>query len=282
MKGRIFIVVMVLVCIVLAAAAMYFLTPAVLENTTTLGLKVRSQTWRGTVTVKGDVNYAPWATMTVAPGTKILFDKNPDIAGTAWAKNADAYIIDNNDPTGRVGYGKSHFHIYGTILAVGTREQPILFTSVQAKPEYADWDQLILNKGSRLEYVEVSYAHNGVNISGTDVTVRKSKIHDSLWSCVDVFAADASIELNEVYHCWHQAIGTKLPGPISITSNIVHDANLGINCENGSNPSISGNSFSAAPWSPTCGDDQGNAIADRPTDVLGGTYNGVLVYPAPR
>lgn len=250
-------------------------------ETQVAGLQLTSQTWRGQVRVTGDITFAPIATLTIEPGTKVLFDKKSDIAGTDWAGNADAYIKDHNDPTGRKGYGKTHFSITAKIIAKGTPAQKITFTSAQDKPEYADWDQLTLFGGSRLEYVEMAYAHNGLTAWGNDVQITRSTIHDSLWSCVDIFSQDVLVEDNQIYHCWHQAVGTKKVGVgTTIRRNFIHDAQVGINCENDSKPTIVDNKLAAAPIGEECGNGSNNEVIDQPADTAGGTYGGQLIYPS--
>ena len=252
-----------------------------ITETQVAGLQFTSQTWQGQVRVTDDVTFAPIATLTIEPGTKILFDKKPDIAGTDWAGNADAYIKDHNDPTGRKGYGKTHFSITAKIIAKGTPDKKISFTSAQDKPEYADWDQVTLLGGSRLDYVEVAYAHNGLTVWGDDVQITRSAIHDSLWSCVDIFSQDVLLEDNQIYHCWHQAVGTKKVGVgTTIRRNFIHDAQVGVNCENSSMPTIVDNKLVAAPIGEECGNGSNNEIIEQPADTTGGTYAGQLIYPS--
>lgn len=269
-----------LVVIALAAIGFFVFPEKSVKDTSVSGLSLRSQAWSGTIRVTGDVTIAPFKTLTIEPGTRIVFDKLRLLDGTEWTKYADAYIKDHNDPTGREGYGDAHFHIFGKILARGTKDQPILFTSAQTEPEYADWDQLILLGGSELEYTDVSYAHNGVNVNGKNVRVANSRIHDSLWSCVDIFAPNATIEHNEIFHCWHQAVGVKKVGATLIQNNTIHDALLAVNCEYGATPTIQNNTFAGAPTNPDCPSGTHNTETPRDADVAGGTYNGQLVYPA--
>lgn len=66
----------------------------------------------------------------------------------------------------------------------------------------------------------------------------------------------------------------------SIRKNFIHDANLSVNCEYGSQPEITGNRFAAAPITPDCGAGENNTMENRPADTEGGTYNGALIYPA--
>lgn len=268
----------IIVVALVIGAWWYATTPLKADSVEINGLMVRPHDFSGTITVTGDVYAAPWATLTFAPGTTVLFERGADILDTQWTKYADEYIIDHNDPTGRAGYGKSHYSLYGKILALGTAEAPIVFTSAQAEPDYADWDELILLRGSILDHVEVAYAHNGVNINSSDGRVMNSVIHDSLWSCVDIFSTGNTVAYNEIYHCWHQAVGVKTVGNNSINNNFIHDANLGINCENNANPTIRHNRIAAAPLA--CVSDNTNIVEERQADTPGGTYQGQLIYSA--
>ena len=269
------------VIIIVVVSAIIFLLPTqVINNASLSGIQIRSQLWNGTILIKGSVYFRLWATLTISPGTKVIFEKSKDIEGTDWTKYADEFIKKHNDPTGKKGYEQSHYSLFGKIIAQGTKEKPILFTSAQLQPEYADWDQLILLEGSKLDYVELSYAHNGVNIDGKNVTITNSKIHDSLWSCIDIFSTGNTIEKNEVYHCWHQGIGLKKVGQNRIVNNYIHDAQLSINCENGAQPEILNNTIKAAPINPDCGNGIGTKELPGEPDTKGGTYNGILIYPS--
>ena len=251
------------------------------EDQKVSGIYLRSTIWRGTITVVGDVFIAPFATLYIMPDTKILFEKESDINGTSWTKYADSYIKDHNDPTGEKGYAATHYEISGTIIANGTSEHPIIVTSAQPKPEYADWDELVLGSGSFLDHVELAYAHNGINIEGSGVTITNSKIHDSLWSCIDIFSTENIINNNEIYHCWHQAVGLKVIGKNMILENTIHDAQLSINCEHGARPTIQNNNITAAPVTQECGAyEQSNKETKRQADTTGGTYGGKMIYPA--
>lgn len=255
--------------------------PSKKSNTDVAGYQLRPQIWSGNITVTGDIIFAPWAKLNIEPGTKVEFEKSQEIVNTSWTKWADAYIKDHNDPTGREGYNQSHFEITGKIIAKGTSQKPILFTSAQTPLEYADWDQLVLFSGSILDNVELSYAHNGINIDGDNVTVKNSKIHDSLWSCVDVYGDNNIVENNDIFHCWHQAIGVKKVKQSNIIkNNRIRDAQLSVNCEFGATPIIEGNTIQAAPINPDCGNGIGNTILDSPRDTAGGTYGGKLIYPS--
>jgi parallel beta-helix repeat protein len=253
--------------------------PEEIDDTNISGFKLRSQKWSGIIKVTGDVIFFPFSTLTILPGTKVYFEKlrDADLPDEEWISSADKFIKDADDPTGKKGYEKNHFSIYGKIIAIGTEELPITFTSAEKNPEYADWDKLTLLEDSLLEYVNLSFAHNGITIVGKDVTIRKSIIHDSLWSCIDIYSKGNIIEDNEIYHCWHQGIGVKKENENEIISNHIHDSMLSVNCELGSSPKIKNNLIWAAPLNLNCTDDN-NTIVHAMPDVAGGTYLGMLVY----
>lgn len=266
--------------VLIIIATVFILPPDRIKDASISGIQIRSHIWSGTIMINEDTYFVPWTSLTIERGTKVLFEKKPDVDGTDWTKNADDFIKRHNDPTGRKGYGSSHFELVGKINATGTKDEPIIFTSAQAKPEYADWNQLVLLGGSQLEYIELSYAHNGANIEGEGVMIRNSTLHDSLWSCIDIFSVNNIIENNEVYHCWHQGIGLKKDGLNLIKNNRIHDSQVGINCEFGARPDMIRNSLEAAPINPECGRGVDNTEESREPDSAGGMYNGALIYPS--
>ncbi|MFO1533732.1 MAG: hypothetical protein ABR562_08600, partial [Thermoplasmatota archaeon] len=215
---------------------------------------------------------------TVDPGTVVRFHKQPDHLQDAWIPQADGYVQDHNDPTGHVGYRESHVQVYGRIVAVGTKEAPILFTSAEAHPEYADWNQLVLASGSRLENVTAEYMHNGINVNGDHVVLRNIVARESLWSCIDSFGDDITMRDIEAYHCWHQAVGYKGTGQNTLDGAYLHDSQVAVNCEEGTQPTLAHIRTKAAFMAPSCGTPD---LVEEPgnSDVPGGTYDGVLIYP---
>jgi hypothetical protein len=116
--------------------------------------------------------------------------------------------------------------------------------------------------------------------NGAKVIIENSKIHDSLWSCIDIWSANVQIKNSEIYHCWHQAIGVKRGGNVFIEQNSIHDAQLSVNCEEGAKPNIINNHFEAAPLEPHCPNGENNQNTNRAADTKGGTYEGNLIYPS--
>ena len=85
-------------------------------------------------------------TLTVKPGVVFKFPKLPP-----------------NQPGARVtfgGNGNAPNNPVGVLNAIGTPSDPIIFTSGETNPAPGDWIGIWLNTatGSRLDYVEISYA----------------------------------------------------------------------------------------------------------------------------
>lgn len=94
-KNLIIIIVIIIVLVMAVALVMYFMTPAELEDETTIGFKIRSQTWHGKITVKQKVTFAPWATLTIEPGTTVLFDVGGGMACTDTTDcNCAEYLVE--------------------------------------------------------------------------------------------------------------------------------------------------------------------------------------------
>jgi len=237
--------------------------------------------WNGTVDVEHSIYLLPWQTLTIAPGTVVRVHKLPDVPGTPWGPSADAYVIDHDDPTGRLGYRQSHFEIVGTLVGLGTVDAPIRFTSAADAPGYADWSQLVLMSGSRLENATVEFTHNGVNVQGDDVVVRHVVSHDALWACFDSYGSRTLFEDVEAYHCWHQAVGYKGDHPTTLRRAFLHDAKVGVNCEGGAQPGLAALTLraDAVDFAPDCPPADGVDRLPGDPDVPGGTYGGRLVYP---
>jgi hypothetical protein len=107
------------------------------------------------VTVAPAANATAPVTLTLKPGVVFKFPKigvNPGARVTFGAN------------------GKEPNNVVGVLNAVGTPTKPIVFTSGEATPAPGDWVGLWLDTapGSRLDYVEISYAGAPSGISSTN------------------------------------------------------------------------------------------------------------------
>ncbi len=126
--------------------------------------------WEKEVIIKGDVEIDRGATLTIMPGTVVKFVK-----------------IEANGPDKLYAEDKvEHFPraeliIRGKILAQGTREKMILFTSADESPRVADWGAINMldTEDNVLEYCEICYGHTSVHGHGGQVTVANCYFHDN-------------------------------------------------------------------------------------------------------
>jgi hypothetical protein len=80
-------------------------------------------TWSGRVTIRGQVTIQPGATLTILPGTQVLFRK-----------------LDTNGD----GLGESVLHVLGTLRVLGEPDNWVLFSSAEESPRAGDWDKVSL------------------------------------------------------------------------------------------------------------------------------------------
>lgn len=100
--------------------------------------------WKGVVEVGGEVRVLGGATLLVTAGTTVRFSR---------AKKEDG------DPRARL-------IVQGTLIAQGTKEKPILFTSAAADPAPGDWGGILFERANsrpnRVRFAEIEYASEGI------------------------------------------------------------------------------------------------------------------------
>lgn len=101
--------------------------------------------WSGEVRVLGVVTVKKGATLTILPGTRVVFAR-----------------IDRDGD----GIGDSELLVEGALTARGTAENPILFTSGAAHPGKSDWKYLYLDfaRPSVVEHAVIEYAYSGIQV----------------------------------------------------------------------------------------------------------------------
>lgn len=112
--------------------------------------------WKGAVLVEGAVTVAPQATLTIEPGTVIRFR--------------------GKDPSGAV------LVVQGRVVAEGTKESPIVFTSSFAVPAAGDWQGVMLlgsEKKNVLENCRIDSAQTGVEAIFSNLTLKNVRAERS-------------------------------------------------------------------------------------------------------
>jgi hypothetical protein len=116
-------------------------------------------TWKGTVLIHDVVLIKRGVTLTIEPGTMIRFFRNDS----------------DSD-----GIGDGGIVVEGNIIARGTKEERIVFTSASERPERKDWSYIMVltaEADSIFEYCEVHYAFTGIQIQYSN-----AKISDCLFN----------------------------------------------------------------------------------------------------
>jgi hypothetical protein len=114
-------------------------------------------TWRGSILVRGFVVVAPQATLRVEPGTVVRF-----------AKTAIGHL--------------PNLVIQGRLHAVGTVDQPIVFTSDSSSPSQGEWGGIVLlstEKRNQLDQCRIKYAQNGIDTRFSSITLNAVSIEQA-------------------------------------------------------------------------------------------------------
>ncbi len=109
------------------------------------GRLTADETWSGVIHMTGDVEVLPGATLTIEPGTLVLVAARSDDRRSGPAKPLDP--MNPKDPP-LDGSQRTSLHVQGSLLARGTRDQPVIFTSDAAEPRNDDWDALAFAPGA--------------------------------------------------------------------------------------------------------------------------------------
>jgi hypothetical protein len=147
-----------------------FITPAsakalVVER----GVIKRDTVWEKEVIIQGDVEIAEGATLTVMPGTVVKFAKIEE--------NGPANLYTDKDKY----FTRAELVVNGRILAQGTKDKMIVFTSAEKSPHLADWGAINMldSENNILEYCEISYGHTPVHGHGAQFTLVNCYLHDN-------------------------------------------------------------------------------------------------------
>ena len=132
----------------LAAACLLLLAPvacAAAEGAHEATTITAATTWEGTVNLTGTTVVKKGAVLTILPGTTVRFART----------DADGD-----------GIGDGELVVEGKIIASGTKEAPIRFTSAEAVPKMKDWTFVIIetSRGSQLRWCVFEHAFTGVQI----------------------------------------------------------------------------------------------------------------------
>ncbi len=124
--------------------------------------------WDGRIRITGDILVKEGATLTVMPGTVIRFDTIEPKLDTDGGRN----MLGLDSPY----FPGAEIIVRGRIVAVGTPDSPITFTSSDkaAKPGIWGAINLLGSNGNVVEFCRIYYAYNGVHNHASTAVVLNS------------------------------------------------------------------------------------------------------------
>lgn len=166
------------------------------------------QVWSGEVRIRGVVTVKKDGHLTILPGTRVVFEP-----------------LDRD----KDGIGDGELLVEGGLVARGTAEAPIVFTSAATQPKAADWKYLYLDfaREGELAYVISEYAYSGVQIHFCKATVNNSEFRfnvDGLrFSTVNLLAAG-----NRMHHNTHGVRFEERRSQAHLHHNDIRDNDIGL------------------------------------------------------
>jgi hypothetical protein len=195
----------------MVALAMLFLAgcavarqPLELSDTVIADVRV----WEGEVRIRGVVTVKKDGHLTIRPGTRVVFEPL-DLDGD--------------------GIGDSELLVEGGLVARGTADAPIVFTSGAVQPKPADWKYLYLDfaREGEIAHVVSEYAYSGVQIHFCKARVTDSEFRynvDGLrFSTVNLVAAG-----NRLHHNTYGVRYEERRSRVELHHNDIRDNDIGL------------------------------------------------------
>ena len=164
--------------------------------------------WSGEVRISGMAVVKKEGRLTILPGTRVVF--------TPLDRDGD-------------GIGDSHLLVEGAILARGTSEAPILFTSGAAVPQKADWKFLYLDfaREGVLEHIIAEYAFSGVQVHFCKARIAHSIFRHNV-DGVRFSTANLELTGSRIHDNTHGLRYEERRGAAHIHGNEIRDNDIGI------------------------------------------------------
>ncbi|HBQ51084.1 TPA: hypothetical protein DD690_03825 [Candidatus Daviesbacteria bacterium] len=208
--------------------AFKFFSTEQVSNAKISGIYLGNQVWSGEIIITGDTEIL--GNLTVLPGTTVKFAVGDD------QKKGDEVEKDgfnDNDPTRLKSYTTTHSSLFvlQKLMAQGTKDKQIVFTSKAQKPYLADWEAIVWQgDGSVLDNVVVEYTRNGLNPIGKqpNSVIQNSISRHSMWGAISAANSNIKIINNHLSDAGHEGIDLKFNGNQEVAGNIIEDCHTGI------------------------------------------------------
>ena len=193
------------------------------------GVLTQDATWRGNVLLATWVDVPRGITLTIEPGTMVLFEAHRDY----------------RDPVKTTGLSVSG----GTLLANGTAEEQIWFTSAEGEPLNGDWEGISLTDtaDSRISYTVIEFAEFGVAQFDSAVSVTHSIVRWVNWEGLYAERSRPIFDHNLLYaNGYHEIALEQYNTDVQITNNVFAGGHFGAHFEE-TTALVEGNVFEGYP-----------------------------------
>lgn len=227
-KKRIIIVICLLLFIAVGFIIFNFFSTTKIVNAKISGIYLGNQIWSEKITITGDTEIL--GDLTVLPGTIVKFEVSDD---SGWGDEVEKDGFNDNDPTRLKSYTTTHSSLFvlRKLIAQGTKEEKIVFTSNATKPYLADWEAIVWQgDGSIIDNVVVEYTRNGLNPIGKqpNSVIRNSISRHAMWGAISAANSNIKIVNNHLSDAGHEGIDLKFNGNQEVSGNIIDDCHTGI------------------------------------------------------
>jgi len=132
---------------------------------------------------------------------------------TVWTLTDSPFVVSKNvivypnatltiEPGVEVRFGESFSLIVnGRLIANGTQDNMITFTSNKDQPGAGDWNTIILSNRtvqSTLAYCSIEYAKNGTTIANGNVKIKNCEINNNLQNGITIVNGTTEVRNNEI------------------------------------------------------------------------------------
>jgi len=189
-------------------------------------------------------------TLTIMPGTTILISAGSDDQemGNALSGN---WQPDTMGSLYTEDYAKTHIEIVGRIVAMGEPDRLIRFTSNSPTPTYADWSEIRLYPGSKIDYSVVEYSgragiawQSHTDVQDANITISNSVIQHVFWGGIVAGPGSWDIIANNISDCGSEGIAIEpVAGEPYIAENTITNSTVGIATIQGSSATIDNNTL---------------------------------------
>lgn len=144
------------------AAFVLLLHPALsAETVVDKGVIDKDTVWSGNILIKGDVEVAKDVTLIIMPGTTVRFAKIERFGPEKMYSDRENH------------FDRAELFVLGKLLAQGSKESQITFTSAESNPQPGDWSSLNFSgsTGNILEHCVIEYGSTAVHCHSAHVVI---------------------------------------------------------------------------------------------------------------